>query len=276
MFFSHAPAVVWRAVACARAQEQPPEDDGPPEVDLLKPQVELETGGHTAKVLKLFFTPDGKQVVTVSLDQTIRYWDVQTGQARRVLRPQCFLPEHGHAYAAALTADGRTLALLARSKDNDPPKGTRPIVLVNVEEERIDRILELPLFRGATKCLGFSPDSKLLVVGVYGAGADSVWDTTTGKKVLELKREGKELNTQAVAFAPDGKRLALSRTNRVYIVSVPSGELEGILDGLRNVETLAWAPDQPILALGDNKGVALWDAVTKKTLQTYCGWRRTA
>src|SRR4051812_42095969 len=42
------------------------------------PLLVLDSGGHAAKVWRTLFTPDGKSVLTVSDDKTIRLWDVAT------------------------------------------------------------------------------------------------------------------------------------------------------------------------------------------------------
>ncbi len=51
----------------------PPEEDPPAEVpvDAGKPYLVLDAGGHTAPVQKVLFTPDDKQVITISHDKTI-------------------------------------------------------------------------------------------------------------------------------------------------------------------------------------------------------------
>ena len=62
--------------ATALADEDPP-----------KPILMLDAGGHSGNVRKLCFTPDGKELISVSGDKTIRFWDVQTGELLRVLHP---------------------------------------------------------------------------------------------------------------------------------------------------------------------------------------------
>ena len=75
-----------------------------------KPILVLEPGGHTAIVWKVLFTPDGKELISVSNDKTIRFWDVKTGETLRVLHPPIGPGPEGQLYAAALSPDGKTLA----------------------------------------------------------------------------------------------------------------------------------------------------------------------
>ena len=43
------------------------------------PILQLDTGGHMAKIKGIAFTPDGRQLVSASDDKTIRVWDLASG-----------------------------------------------------------------------------------------------------------------------------------------------------------------------------------------------------
>src|SRR5437660_8071561 len=49
-----------------------------------RPFLVLDAAGHSATVLKVAFTPNGKELITISRDKTVRFWDVGTGKAGRV------------------------------------------------------------------------------------------------------------------------------------------------------------------------------------------------
>jgi WD40 repeat protein len=49
-------------------------------------RLDLDAGGHTARITDLAFTPDGETIVSASDDKTIRVWDWQSGVTLRTLR----------------------------------------------------------------------------------------------------------------------------------------------------------------------------------------------
>src|SRR5205807_469599 len=57
--------------------------------------------GHTRSVLAVAVTPDGRRAVSASVDQTLRLWDLESGQTIRTLQ--------GHSHrvlSVAVTPDG--------------------------------------------------------------------------------------------------------------------------------------------------------------------------
>src|SRR5690349_16898879 len=79
---------------CLPAAAQDDKDEGPePEG---KVRLTLETGGHTSLITKVLFTPDSSQLITLANDQSIRVWDVETGECVNVLYP----PLHVHPSTA--------------------------------------------------------------------------------------------------------------------------------------------------------------------------------
>jgi WD40 repeat protein len=75
------------------------------------PTLVIDTGGHTSRVNRLVFTPDGKELISVSEDKTVRTWDVASGDPLSVIRPPIGPGPEGILYALAISPDGLTLAV---------------------------------------------------------------------------------------------------------------------------------------------------------------------
>jgi serine/threonine protein kinase/WD40 repeat protein len=135
---------------------------------------------------------------------------------------------------------------------------------------------------GAERCLAepavvgeffaFSPDSRLLLY----QGADGtvvLYDLQAGKPAARWPPGSRRVLT--FAFAPDGRRLALSTGDvappLVEVREVPSGTVTARLP---TGGILAWHPDGRRLAVGrDDLLIHLWDVAAQKELAAWPGHR---
>src|SRR5262249_3223476 len=73
----------------------------------------LTLKGHDQDVLSAQHSPDGRQIVTCSLDYTVRFWDAATGQQQALFR----VPEGRAApVRAVFSPDGKRLLVFASSE----------------------------------------------------------------------------------------------------------------------------------------------------------------
>jgi WD40 repeat protein/DNA-directed RNA polymerase specialized sigma24 family protein len=148
-------------------------------------------GGPPGRLSSVAFSPDGRMLAAGAADRTVKLWDVRTG------RPVRGLGGHEDVVSAvAFTADGR---LASSSID-----GTARLWDVRTGKQVLALRHSAPVYG-----LAFRRDGlRLATASEEGA---RVWDVRTGKQVLSVGKAGSEA-ARAVAFSPDGKRLAVARS----------------------------------------------------------------
>jgi WD40 repeat protein len=162
-------------------------------------------GAQSAEVLQVQMAPDGKVVVTAeSAARRLLLWDAVKGQALRGL-------QDGGAVTSGLvfSPDSRMLA----AGDNDA---------VSVWETATGkRRRRLQTDQRPVTVLAFSPDSRYLLAGAQArdsasAAGAALWDLA-GQRLLA--RFGSHAGgVRAVAYAPDGKRVATAGADGTVLI----------------------------------------------------------
>jgi DNA-binding beta-propeller fold protein YncE/uncharacterized membrane protein len=245
---------------------------------------------HTARIRCVAVDGSGKRLATASEDQTVRLWDVDTGELVATLRPPSASGKgvEGGLYACAFSPDGKVLATGGYTRG---PNGTFSVFLFEVASGRIlGRIPGLP---HAVDRLVYAQDGRLAVCMSYDGirvyrpdgreafrdsymdqsrGADfdragrlvtSSWD---GNLHLYNAEGGLEAKVQtggrplAVRFSPDGSRVAVGYRDsaRVELRSGADLALKGTADTSKARAfkgVIAWSADGKTLytALGHPK-----------------------
>lgn len=224
--------------------------DGPPPLPLM-----LDTGGHTALVKGLAWSPDAKLIFSSAEDKVIRVWDVETGKTVRTIRGEVGTGPEGKLYAMAVSPDGKLLAsggwLTGSRAESD---GVR---IFDVASGR-----QLKLLLGHTNVvlgLAFSPDGKRLV-STSGDGIGIIWDVATGEKIRELKGHSGEV--YGVAFTPDGKRIAtgsFDRTAKLWDAST-GAVIKTLIGHKDRIHTLVINKKDGTIVTGSYDGdIRIWD-----------------
>ncbi len=227
------------------------EDDSPPE----RPILALDTGGHTNSIYKLLTTRYGDQLISVGLDKTIRFWDLASGEPVRVLRPPIARGILGYLFTAAISPDGKLLAVAGYRALT--PELDHRIHLIALPEGQIVHSLQGHPY--AIFDLAFSSDGRQLASASHD-GTLRIWDTATGQTTKVLA--GHTAVVQAVAWSPDDKYLlsgSIDKTARIW--SPASGATVAQLrPQAGEVLTVAWSPDGRSIATGgSDKSIRLFE-----------------
>jgi WD40 repeat protein/serine/threonine protein kinase len=206
--------------------------------------------GHTAPVIGLAFSPDGKRLVSYSEDHNLRLWDTMSGGIIAVCK--------GHddnVESVAFSPDGRRFA----SGGSD-----RTVRLWDGQTG--DAICRCEGHGSKVMALAFSPDGTRLVSAAPHEQACRVWNAQTGEPIAVLRAKGNETLTIArngLTFTPDGTRIVVCGTGgAVSVVNVDSGQEGPILEQSGVCGCLAVSPDGRLIVTGStfpDDAVRIWE-----------------
>jgi WD40 repeat protein/putative methionine-R-sulfoxide reductase with GAF domain len=218
--------------------------------------------GHTGWVTTMAFSPDGQRLATGSWDQTIKFWEVSTGEQLSTTARK-----NKEIEALAFSRDGRWLATENSSNTvtlRDARTGQELRELAN------DKPLG-PLGSNWVYSIAFSPDGRWLATGVDDKTV-RVWDVNKGTKVRDLTTSRRRVIY--IAFSPDGRRLASGDDDKtIRIWNIASGEEVSKLSGHRkSIYAVVFSPNGRLLASASgDKSVRLWDVDSGREIHTLTG-----
>jgi WD40 repeat protein/tRNA A-37 threonylcarbamoyl transferase component Bud32 len=212
--------------------------------------------GHTATVRRVTFHPNGKFLVSTGDDQTVRLWDLQQHKGEVLYK------HDARTWAVALAPDGTLLA----SGDL-----TGHVVLFEWVARR-ERHTFGPI--DPVNCAIFSPDSKRLALGCQG-GAIYLWEVSGRVPPRRYQVAAKDDEVLSVAFAPDGKSLALGLRNdpAISLWDLTEGRTLARLEGHKaSTWGLAFSPDGERLASASwDRTAKVWDVARCRQVHTLRG-----
>lgn len=221
--------------------------------DDKKPAVHFDCGSHSYGPTVWRATADGKALVTLGDESSLRVWDTATGKLTRTLRlPHAAGGKNGGP-KLWLSPDGKLAAVPYHTPEE--PRGK--LALIPLDDSGKYRVIGGEAFEVTE--VAFSSNGKL-VAATAGPPPVSVWDTATGKSVSALNFDP-DLRATGLAFSPDGKTVAVAlplanfhehKRPVVALYDAASGKWESQFvyprDGRPRSE---WSPDGKLLLVAN-------------------------
>ncbi|MBS0587449.1 MAG: caspase family protein [Proteobacteria bacterium] len=256
--------LAWLVSACSTVPPAPgpaqsPTTDASRTAPDTQPILQIDSGGHMAKIKNIFFTNDGKTLISASNDKTVRVWDIASGKTLRILRGQIGPGNEGKIYAAALSPDNRWLALGGWLHPECAGQCGN-IRLIDFASGQVVRLLQG--HQNVILSLAFSADGRRLVSGSFDNTA-RIWDVTSDQSLYTLS--GHRDHIYAVAFSPDGRLVVTgSLDHSLKLWHSTSGKLLNNLHGHEDeVASAAFTPDGHYLLSGSvDRTIRLWNGKT--------------
>ncbi len=211
--------------------------------------------GHSDMVRTVAFHAAGHRIASASDDNTVKLWDMATGQQVRTLR--------GHTkfiMDVVFSPDGARLA--SASED-------QTVKLWDVATGQ--EVRSLRGHASGVNGVSYSPDGKSLA----SASDDQtvkLWDASTGQEVRTLRGHASEVN--GVSYSPDGRSLVSAGVDQtVKLWDAATGrEIRTLRGHMAAVQDVRFSPDgRTIASACSDRSIKLWDTATGRELQTFRG-----
>lgn len=207
--------------------------------------------GHIYGITSVCFSPDGKTILSGSLDNTLKIWDIATGK-------NTFLGNDEYVWSVCFSPNGKT-ALSG---------GNKTLKLWDIPTGQL-----VQTFLGHShfvRSVCFSPDGKMVLSG-SGDKTIKLWDTETGKEIYTFLDNDV---VEAVSFSPDGKMILSAGWDKTCkLWDIENRKLiRTFLGHSKMVKSACFDPNgKTILSASEDRTLKLWDVATGKEIRTFLG-----
>ncbi len=209
---------------------------------------------HSGAVSAVAFSPNGQTIASGGRDQTVKIWDVRTGDLL-----QQFSGDLSPITSVDFSPDGGEIAA-----------GSFYWRVLEWNLETAELFLPLE-HQGTVWSVAFSPDERT-IASASGDQTVKVWDRQTGF-ILYNFIDHTDI-VYSVVFSPDGTKLISgSKDQTVKILDLTTGTVQRTLEGHTDeVRSVAITSDgQMIVSGGYDNTIRIWDANTGQLLNTLTG-----
>ncbi|WP_088891514.1 nSTAND1 domain-containing NTPase [Leptolyngbya ohadii] len=233
-----------------------------------------ETAQRRVRIEQLSFSPDGRYLLGVGSDKTVRLWQVESGTLIQIwadhqakIHQARFSPDGSFIMTASEDKTARIFRIEAgqASQNLDSAASQVPAKV------SLSRSLAVLQHSTAVSSSSFSPDQQQVVTGGID-GQARIYDRATGQLQFVLMGHGAAITD--VQYSPDGKFIVTASADGTAIVwSARTGERQAVLNSDRQratVQPLLQASFSPagdyIATLAQNGQVHLWAATWQHLL----------
>ncbi|WP_448267950.1 WD40 domain-containing protein [Nostoc sp. DSM 114159] len=211
--------------------------------------------GHSSTVISVAYSPNGQQLASASADNTIKIWDVSSGQLLK-----------------SLTSHSSTVRSVAYSPNGQQLASASDDKTIKIWDVSSGQLLKTLTGHSSTVIsVAYSPNGQQLASASFDKTI-KIWNVSSGQLLKSLT--GHSSTVYSVTYSPNGQQLAsASFDNTIKIWDVSSGQLLKSLTGHSNyVISVAYSPNgQQLASASFDKTIKIWNVSSGQLLKSLTG-----